>query len=101
MTFNQANIRNLPAGWNSRNFLFEMQLVSTKELRTLAIRSLHGRSSKENGKGFSDQGQDQFTLIFLDPGSERGRGRTRVDYEQSLFFLSPSSQKCETRKWPC
>ena len=47
MTFNQANIRNLPAGWNSRNFLFEMQLVSTKELRTLAIRSLHGRSSRD------------------------------------------------------
>ena len=64
MTFNQANIRNLPAGWNSRNFLFEMQLVSTKELRTLAIRSLHGRSSKETGRGFQTRDKTSSLLSF-------------------------------------
>jgi len=24
-----------------------------------------------------------------------------LDYERSLFFFSPSSETCETRKWPC
>ena len=47
---------------------------------------------KKTGRGFQtrDKGTaDQFTLIFLDPGSARGCGRTREDYEQSLFFLVP------------
>ena len=39
----------------SCNFLFGMQVVSTKELqRNLTIRSLNGRSSKGKGKGISD-----------------------------------------------
>ena len=88
----------------SCNFLFGMQVVSTKELqRNLTICGLNGRSSKGKGKGISyaqkwDWGPVH--TIFLDAGSVRGRGRTRVDYEQSLVFLSPSRETRETRKWP-
>ena len=92
----------------SCNCLFGMQVVSTKELqRTLAIRSLNGRSSKGKGKGkgisYAQKGDwGPVHTIFLDTGSARGRGRgrTRVDYEQSLVFLSPSRETRETRKWP-
>ena len=55
MTYNQANIRGGILVTCSCNFVFEMQVVSTKELqRTLAIRSLNGRSSKRKGKGISE-----------------------------------------------
>ena len=88
----------------SCNFLFGMQVVSTKELqRTLAIRNLNGRSSEGKGKGISDAQKGDWGpvhTICLDAGSVRGRGRTRVDYEQSLVFLSPSRETRETRKWP-
>ena len=86
------------------NFLFGMQVVSTKELqRNLTIRGLIGRSSKGKGKGISYAQKGDWGpvhTIFLDAGSVRGRGRTRVDYEQSLVFLSPSRETRETRKWP-
>ena len=88
----------------SCNFLFGMQVVSTKELqRNLTIRGLNGRSSKGKGKGISYAQKGDWGpvhTIFLDAGSVRGRGRTRVDYEQSLVFLSPSRETRETRKWP-
>ena len=87
----------------SCNFLFGMQVVSTKELqRTLAIRNLNGRSSEGKGKGISDAQKGDWGpvhSIFLDAGSARRRGCTQVDYEQSLFFLSPSRETRETRKW--
>ena len=56
MTYNQANIKGGILVTCSCNFVFGMQVVSTKELqRTLAIRSsLNGRSSKRNGKGISE-----------------------------------------------
>ena len=88
----------------SCNFLFGMQVVSTKELqRNLTIRGLNDRSSKGKGKGISDAQKGDWGpvhTIFLDAGSVRGLGRTRVDYEQSLVFLSPSRETRETRKWP-
>ena len=86
----------------SCNFLFGMQVVSTKELQwNLTIRGLNGRSSKGKGKGISYAQKGDWGpvhTIFLDAGSVRGRGRTRVDYEQSLVFLSPSRETRETRK---
>ena len=76
----------------SCNFLFGMQVVSTKELqRNLTISGLNGRSSEGKGKGISDAQKGDWGpvhTIFLDAGSVRGRGRTRVDYEQSLVFLN-------------
>ena len=88
----------------SCNFLFGMQVVSTKELqRKLAIRSQNGRSSKGKGKGISDAQKGDWGpvhTIFLNTGSARGRGCRRVDYAQSLVFLSPSRETRETRKWP-
>ena len=80
-----------------------MQVVSTKELQqTFGIRSLNGRSSKGKGKGISDAQKGDWGpvhSIFLDAGSARRRGCTQVDYEQSFFFLSPSRETRETRKW--
>ena len=55
MTDNQANIRAGILVTCSCNFVFGMQLVSTKEFqRNLVIRSLSGRSSKRKGKGISE-----------------------------------------------
>ena len=103
MTYNQANIRGGILVTCSCNFVYGLQVVSTKELqRTLAIRSLNGRSSKRKGKGISEARKwtgNQSTLC-LDARSARRRGRRRFDYEQSLFFLSPSSEMIEKRKWP-
>ena len=66
----------------SCNFLFGMQVVSTKELqRTLAIRNLNGRSSEGKGKGISDAQKGDWGpvhTIFLDAGSVRGLTRTRL-----------------------
>ena len=108
MTYNQAKSGTPLLGaillMCSCNFLFGMQVVSTKELqRNLTIRGLNGRSSKGKGKGISDAQKGDWGpvhTIFLDAGSVRGRGRTRVDYEESLVFLSPSRETRETRKWP-
>ena len=60
--------------------------------------------SKRKGKGISDARKVDWEPVHslcLDAESARGRGRgrTRLDYEQPLFFLSPSSEMRETRKW--
>ena len=82
MTYNQANIRGGIIVTCSCNFVFGMQLVSTKEFqRNLAI-------------------PEPDHSLCLEAESARGRGRTRLDYERSLFFLSPSREMRETRKWP-
>ena len=82
----------------SCNFLFGMQVVSTKELqRNLTIRGLNGRSSKGKGKGISYAQKGDWGpvhTIFLDAGSVRGRGRTRVLTTSSLsFFLVPRGKR--------
>ena len=104
MTYNQANIKGGILVTCSCNLVFGMQVVSTKEFqRNLAMRSLNGGSSKGKGKGISDTRKVDWQPVHslcLDAGSARGRGRSRLDYEQSLFFLSPSSEMRETRKWP-
>ena len=45
-----------------------------------------------------------YLLLYLAGVEEKPRKviiNERIDYEQSLFFLGPSSKSPETRKWPC
>ena len=53
MTYNQANIKGGILVTCSCNFVFGMQVVSTKEFQwNLVIRRVNGRSSKRRGRGF-------------------------------------------------
>ena len=53
MTYNQANIKGGILVTCSCNFVFGMQVVSTKEFQwNLVIRRVNGRSSKGRGRGF-------------------------------------------------
>ena len=85
----------------SCNFVFGMQVVSKKEFQwNLVIRRVNGRSSKRRGRGFQKRKKwtgNQSTLGLDKLGCGK---RTLLDYEQSLFFLSPSSEMRGTRKWP-
>ena len=85
MKYNQANIRGGILVTCSSNFVFGMQVVSTKELqRNLAIRGLNGGSWKRKGKGISEARKVDWEPVHslcLDAGSARRRGRTRLDYE--------------------
>ena len=93
MTYNQANIKGGILVTCSCNFVFGMQVVSTKEFQ----RNLVIRSSKRKGKGISEAQKVDWEPVHSRFGCGK---RTRLDYEKSLFFLSPSSEMRETRKWP-
>ena len=74
MTYNQANIKGGILVTCSCNFVFGMQVVSTKEFQwNLVIRRVNGRSSKRRGRGFQKRKKwtgNQSTL-GLDKGSAR------------------------------
>ena len=69
-----------------------MQVVSTKELqRTLAIRSLNGRSSKGKGKGISDTRKGDWGpvhSIFLDAGSAQYNTILLLILPEGLFRIN-------------
>ena len=98
MTYNQANIKGGILVTCSCNFVFGKQVVSTKEFqRNLVIRSLNCRGSKRKGKGISEAQKVDWEPVHSRLGCGK---RTLLDYEQSLFFLSRSSEMRGTRKWP-
>ena len=76
----------------SCNFLFGMQVVSTKELqRNLTIRSLNGRSSKGKGKGISDTRKEDWGpvhSIFLDAGSPQYNTILLLILPEGLFRIN-------------
>ena len=76
----------------SCNFLFGIQVVSTKELqRNLTIRSLNGRSSKGKGKGISDTRKGDWGpvhSIFLDAGSPQYNTILLLILPEGLFRMN-------------